>query len=109
VPGFNIINEYITADDHPPYSEWLEGLRDPRAKAKIIMQVDRMELGLFGDSEPVGEGVSELRIHYGPGYRVYYAKDGKNVYLILCGGDKSTQKKDIKLAKHYWSEHKHNR
>ena len=109
MPGPNIINEYITADDHSPYSEWLEGLRDPRAKAKIIMQVDRMELGLFGDSEPVGEGVGELRIHYGPGYRVYYAKDGKNIYLILCGGDKSTQKKDIKLAKHYCSEHKRNR
>lgn len=70
------------------------------------MRVDRMELGLFGDSEPVGDGVSELRIHYGPGYRVYYAKEGKTIYLLLCGGDKSTQSKDIKRAREYWLEHK---
>ena len=69
------------------------------------MQVDRMELGLFGDSEPIGEGLSELRIHYGPGYRVYYGKEKQQVYLLLCGGDKSTQKKDIKRAKAYWQDY----
>lgn len=102
----NVVNEYIDGRGRSPYADWLGSLRDPRARAKIIMQVDRMELGLFGDTEPVGEGVNELRIHYGPGYRVYYAKDGQNIYLLLCGGDKSTQKKDIKQAKKYWSEHK---
>ena len=65
-----------------------------------------MELGLFGDVEPVGEGLSELRIHYGPGYRIYFGKDGNQVYLLLCGGDKSTQSKDIKKAKAYWQDHK---
>jgi putative addiction module killer protein len=88
------------------YAEWLDDLKDKIGKARIISQVDRMELGIFGDSEPVGEGVSELRIHYGPGYRVYYTREGKNVYLLLCGGDKSSQKKDIKLAKQYWNNYK---
>lgn len=102
----NVINEYITPDNKAPYSIWLDGLKDKVGKARIISQVDRMELGIFGDSEPVGEGVSELRIHYGPGYRVYYAKEGKNIYLLLCGGDKSSQRKDIRLAKQYWNNYK---
>jgi len=100
------INEYTDEQGRSPYAQWLRGLRDARAKAKIIMQVDKMELGLFGDVEPIGEGLSELRIHYGPGYRVYYGKDGQRVYLLLCGGDKSTQAKDIKQAKAYWQDHK---
>lgn len=100
------INEYTDEQGRSPYAQWLRGLRDTRAKAKIIMQVDKMELGLFGDVEPIGEGLSELRIHYGPGYRVYYGKDGQRVYLLLCGGDKSTQAKDIKQAKAYWQDHK---
>ncbi len=70
------------------------------------MQVDKMELGLFRDVEPIGEGLSELRIHYGPGYRVYYGKEGQQVFLLLCGGDKSTQSKDIKKAKDYLKDHK---
>lgn len=102
----NIINEYITPDNKGPYSIWLDELRDKVGKARVVSQVDRMELGLFGDSESVGNGVSELRIHYGPGYRVYYAKEGKNVYLLLCAGDKSNQKKDIKLVKEYWNNYK---
>jgi len=65
-----------------------------------------MELGLFGDSEPVGEGLSELRIHYGPGYRVYYGKETNHVYLLICGGDKSTQSKDIRKAKACWKDYK---
>ncbi len=64
-----------------------------------------MELGLFGDSQPIGDGLSELRIHYGPGYRVYYGKEEQHTYLVLCGGDKSTQAKDIKRAKMYWQDH----
>lgn len=102
----NTVNEYTDEQGKSPYAQWLLGLRDARAKAKIIMQVDKMELGLFGDVEPIGEGLSELRIHYGPGYRVYYGKEGNHVYLLLCGGDKSTQSKDIKKAKAYWKDHK---
>lgn len=102
----NIINEYTDERGKSPYAGWLGSLRDARAKAKIIMQVDKMELGLFGDAEPIGDGLSELRIHYGPGYRVYFGKEGQTVYLLLCGGDKSTQAKDIKTAKEYWKDHK---
>ena len=102
----NTINEYTDANGKSPYAQWLRSLRDPRARAKVIMQVDRMELGLFGDSKPIGEGLSELRIHYGPGYRVYYGKEGQQIYLLLCGGDKSTQSKDIEQAKVYWQDHK---
>lgn len=103
---FNIINEYIDEKGDNPYGKWLDSLKDIKGKAKIIARVDRMELGNFGDSKPVGEGISELRIHYGPGYRVYYAREGENVYLLLCGGNKSSQKDDIKIAKKYWSSHK---
>lgn len=102
----NTINEYTDEQGKSPYAQWLNSLRDSRAKAKIIMQVDKMELGLFGDVEPIGEGLSELRIHYGPGYRVYYGKEDNQVFLLLCGGDKSTQAKDIKKAKQYWKDHK---
>jgi putative addiction module killer protein len=102
----NTINEYMDERGNSPYADWLKSLRDPKTRARIIMQVDRMELGLFGDSQPVGDGLSELRIHYGPGYRVYYGKEGEQIYLLLCGGDKSTQTKDIKQAKAYWQDHK---
>lgn len=102
----NAINEYTDENGKSPYADWLGGLRDARAKAKVIMQVDKMELGLFGDSQPIGDGLSELRIHYGPGYRIYYGKEGRQVYLLLCGGDKSTQPKDIQQAKACWQDHK---
>ena len=98
----NRINEYTDEQDRSPYAEWLASLRDARARARVIMHVDRMELGLFGNSEPIGEGLSELRIHYGPGYRVYYGRETQNTYLVLCGGNKSTQSRDIKRAKTCW-------
>lgn len=81
------------------FSEWFSGLRDKRAKARIDARIDRMAMGNFGDVEPAGEGVSELRIDYGPGYRVYFIRRGPTLVLLLCGGDKSTQDKDIKRAK----------
>ena len=102
----NRINEYTDKQDRSPYAVWLASLRDVRARARVIMRVDRMELGLFGDSEPVGEGLSELKIDYGPGYRVYYGKESQDAYLLLCGGNKSTQSRDIKRAKTYWQEYK---
>ena len=102
----NTINEYIDDSGKSLYADWLKNLRDAKAKAKIMMQVDKMELGLFGDVEAIGEGLSELRIHYGPGYRVYYGKEGQQVFLLLCVGDKSTQSKDIKKAKECWNNHK---
>lgn len=102
----NIINEYVTDKGESPYNNWLNLFKDIKGRAIIISYVDRMELGIFGDSKPVGDGVMELRIHYGPGYRVYYARDGKDIYLLLGGGKKSSQKKDIKLAKKHWETHR---
>jgi len=81
------------------FSDWMVGLRDHRARAKIAARIDRPALRNPGDVEPVGEGISELRIHYGPGYRVYFVSRGKTLVVLLCGGDKSTQSKDIKTAK----------
>ena len=77
----------------------MAGLRDHRARGKIAARIDRLALGNPGDVGPVGEGVSELRIHHGPGYRVYFVKPGRTLIVLLCGGDKSTQTKDIKAAR----------
>ncbi|MCJ8141649.1 type II toxin-antitoxin system RelE/ParE family toxin [Ancylobacter sp. A5.8] len=81
------------------FEAWLTHLRDRQAKARILARVRRLELGNPGDVKPVGEGVSEMRIDYGPGYRVYYAQRGPIVVLLLCGGDKDTQDRDIVKAK----------
>ena len=81
------------------FSSWFNSLRDKRAKARIQARIDRVEVGHFGDVAPVGEGVSELRIFYGPGYRVYFVKRGLAVVILLSGGDKSTQNTDIIQAK----------
>lgn len=83
----------------PTFSDWMAGLRDRRARGKIAARIDRLALGNPGDVGPVGEGVGELRIHYGPGYRVYFVKPGRTLIVLLCGGDKSTQTKDIKAAR----------
>ena len=80
------------------FDEWFVNLRDIRAKVRIQARIDRAGLGNFGDSEPVGEGVSEMRIHFGPGYRVYFVQRGLEVVILLAGGDKSSQPKDIKRA-----------
>ena len=86
------------------YAQWLDGLRDIHARARIQVRVERLAAGNAGDIKPVGEGVSELRIDYGPGYRVYFAKRGRKVVVLLAGGDKSTQATDIRtslrLARH---------
>ncbi|MBV1701456.1 MAG: type II toxin-antitoxin system RelE/ParE family toxin [Hyphomicrobiales bacterium] len=81
------------------FLQWLTALRDQRAVARIQIRIDRVLLGNFGDVKAVGEGVCEMKIDYGPGYRVYYVQRGKTLVLLLCGGDKSTQKSDIAEAK----------
>jgi putative addiction module killer protein len=80
------------------FAKWLDGLNDIRARARILVRIERLAAGNPGDVQPVGEGVSELRIDYGPGYRVYYKKQGRKVVILLAGGDKNTQAKDIKTA-----------
>lgn len=81
------------------FAEWLDNLADVKAKARISVRIISAEKGNFGDCAPVGDGISEMRIHFGPGYRLYFTRRGKVVYLLLCGGDKSSQKRDIKRAK----------
>ncbi|HVK55418.1 MAG TPA: type II toxin-antitoxin system RelE/ParE family toxin [Burkholderiales bacterium] len=80
------------------YVQWLDGLRDIQARARVLARVERLAAGNAGDVKPVGEGVSELRINYGPGYRVYFTKRGREIVVLLAGGDKSTQATDIKTA-----------
>ena len=82
----------------PEFEQWLGKLRDAKGKARILSRLDAAALGNFGDGQSVGEGVSEMRIHFGPGYRVYFTRRGTFVYVLLIGGDKSTQKRDIKRA-----------
>ena len=80
------------------FAQWLDGLRDVRARARVQVRIERLAAGSAGDVEPVGEGVSELRIDYGPGYRVYFKKHGREVVILLAGGDKRTQSADLKTA-----------
>lgn len=88
--------EVIQTDE---FEDWLDGLRDRRAQSQIAKRIIRVQSGLLGDVEPVGEGVSELRIHYGPGYRLYFVKRQQVVIILLCGGDKGSQARDIARAK----------
>ena len=80
------------------FARWLDGLRDIHARARVLVRIERLAEGNAGDVRPVGEGVSEMRIDYGPGYRVYYTKRGREVVVLLAGGDKRTQATDIKTA-----------
>ena len=80
------------------YARWLDGLRDIHARARVLVRIERLAAGNAGDVRPVGEGVSEMRIDYGPGYRMYYTKRGREVIVLLAGGDKRTQVTDIKTA-----------
>ena len=80
------------------YVKWLDGLRDARARARVLVRVERLAVGNPGDVRPVGEGVSELRIDYGPGYRVYFKKQARRIVILLAGGDKRTQSDDVKTA-----------
>jgi putative addiction module killer protein len=81
------------------FQGWFSNLRDRNAQARIAQRLVRLQAGLFGDAKPVGEGVRELRVDYGPGYRVYFVQRGAELIVLLCGGDKRTQDRDIKLAK----------
>jgi putative addiction module killer protein len=97
---------YQREDGREPFTDWLNAVRDKVAQARIRIRLRQVEAGNFGDSEPVGEGVIELRVHVGAGYRVYCGRHGKAVVLLLCGGDKRSQSADIKRAKELWSEWK---
>jgi putative addiction module killer protein len=97
---------YVTETGRKPFKEWLDGLKDIVARQKIRVRLDRVRLGNLGRNRLVGEGVYELKIDFGPGYRVYYGLERKTVVLLLLGGDKSSQKKDIAQARIYWENRK---
>jgi putative addiction module killer protein len=97
---------YQTAEGKQPFPEWLRRVRDLQAVTRIEARLGRLRAGNFGDTKPVGEGALELRIDWGPGYRVYFARLGKVVVLLLCGGDKRTQHRDIERAKDYFRDYK---
>ena len=88
-----------------PYDSWFEKIRDLRAKARILIRLKRVEQGNFGDSKSLGDGVNEMRIPEGQGYRVYYGQAGNEVVILLCDGNKSSQQKDNTLAKKYWRDY----
>ena len=100
------IQYYLTSDQVNVAGKWLRSLRDQIAKAKIAKRISRFENGNFGDHKPCREGVWEMRVDEGPGYRVYYAIADKQVVLLLCGGDKTTQDADIEAAIEYWEDWK---
>ena len=91
-----------------PYTDWLSSLKDQKTKERIKVRIRRLESGLYGNCEPVCEGVLELRLFFGPGYRVYFCEEEINTVILLSGGDKGTQKRNIKTAKEYWKEYKEN-
>lgn len=95
---------FVDIRSHPVFDRWMRALRDGRAVSKILLRIERIRDGNFGDHKSVGAGVQELRIDYGPGYRVYYAQRGSLVVILLCGGDKSSQARDIETAKRLETE-----
>mgnify|MGYP001597923899 CR=1 FL=1 len=100
------IFRYQAANGQEPLTEWLRSIRDRQAQAKIRIRLKRLEAGVFGDCESVGDGVLELREHLGAGYRVYFGRHGQSIVILLCGGSKKTQATDIKTAKDYWTDWK---
>jgi len=109
MPVFNTPKEIVvfrTSNGRVPFEEWLDDLDDKRAVARVLARLARVRQGNLGDCKPVGEGVSELRVDYGPGYRVYFGQKGRTLVVLLCGGDKRTQDRDIRLAKEFWCEFK---
>ena len=95
---------YVTASSKVPFMEWLESLKDIKARAQIKKRLRRAEFGNLGEYNSVGQGVFEMKIHFGPGYRVYFGMEGQQLIILLCGGDKGTQSRDIETAHEYWAD-----
>lgn len=100
------IQRYVTPDSKVPFDEWFNRLRDAKTKTVVNKRLNRVTLGNLGDYRTVGEGVCELRINYGSGYRIYFGQIGATIVLLLCGGDKSTQDQDIRRAIEYWTDYR---
>jgi putative addiction module killer protein len=99
------LRRYRTAAGDEPLTQWLSELRDRQARARILARLERLEAGNFGDARFLRDGVSEFRVDWGPGYRVYFARDGRTVIVLLCGGDKRKQDADIERAVALWQEY----
>lgn len=99
------VRHYVSTAGKDVFQSWFDAMRDRQAQARVQARIDRLERGLFGDVGPCGEGVWELRIDWGPGYRVYYARSGEQIVLLLLGGDKRKQDADIKQAKECWHDY----
>jgi len=97
---------YAGSDGQEPFTEWLRGLRDGVTRSRIRQRIARIRLGNFGDARSVGEGVQELRIHFGPGYRVYFGRGDDAMVILLCGGDKASQDRDVRRSHEYWREYR---
>jgi putative addiction module killer protein len=100
------IEIYVAPSGRAPFSEWLHALKDIQGRAKIRVGIDRLSLGSFGNCRGLGKGIFDLKINYGPGYRIYFGQEGKKILVLVCGGDKDTQAKDIILAQIYWADFK---
>lgn len=98
------IRRYRGASGDEPFTAWLSRLRDRQAKARVLVRIDRLETGNFGDAKALGGGVHELRIDWGPGYRVYFGRAGDQVVVLLAAGDKRTQAADVKRALEFWQD-----
>lgn len=96
---------YVDSNGRKPFTEWLRNLRDIVGRQRILTHLTRLEQGNYGDYKLVGEGVNEMRMFFGPGYRVYFGEDGENIVVLLCGGDKDSQQNNIRQAKSYWKEY----
>jgi putative addiction module killer protein len=97
---------YRTRDGQEPFTIWLRCLKDERARQRIQARLGRVRLGNLGYPEPVGQGVLELKLDFGPGYRIYFGQEGNQIVVLLCGGDKSSQSEDIKKARAFWEDYK---
>ena len=104
--GPRTLRIYSTVGGRKPFQEWIDSLKDYRAQARILVRLDRIRMGNFGDVKPVAEGICELRIDAGPGYRVYFGQDGDSLVILLWGGSKATQQADIANAKRYWKDYR---
>ena len=106
MPTEQAVRVYARSDGSEPFTQWLRGLRDGATRNRIRQRIARIRLGNFGDARSVGDGVQELRIYFGPGYRVYFGREGDALVILLCGGDKGSQDRDVERAQDYWQDHR---
>jgi putative addiction module killer protein len=100
------IEIYQTTDGKEPYTDWFDSIKDVKTQARVMMRIRRLETGNLGDYKALGSGIFELRLDFGPGYRVYFGEKNKKLIILLAGGSKKTQKNDIVIAKQFWENYR---